>query len=59
MSQKNKFNFFERIDRGIKRGVSQALDAHRKAGEKVAVWQDGRVVEILPPLPRGKKLKAA
>jgi len=54
-----KFDFFERIDRGIKRGVAQAFAAHRKAGEKVVVWEDGRILEIVPPLPRTKKRKSA
>jgi hypothetical protein len=59
MKPSSKFDFFERIDRGIKRGVAQALAAHRMAGEKVAVWRDGKIVEIIPPLPRRNKRKTA
>jgi hypothetical protein len=59
MSQKPKFDFFERIDRGIKRGVAQALANHRKAGEKVVVWQKGKIVEILPPARGAKKSRSA
>jgi len=54
----SKFDFFERIDRGIKRGVAQAFAAHRKAGEKVVVWENGRILEIVPPLSRNKKRRA-
>lgn len=48
MKPKAKLDLSERIDRGVKLGVAQALEAHRKAGEKVAIWQKGRVVEVLP-----------
>jgi hypothetical protein len=59
MKRRVEFDFFERVDRGIKRGVAQALAAHRRAGEKVVVWEDGRIVEILPPLRREKKRRTA
>jgi len=55
MKPKPKYDLTERINRGIELGVSRALEAHRKAGEKVAIWRDGRVVEILPPKQRLKK----
>jgi hypothetical protein len=57
--QDTKFDFFERVDRGVKRGVAQALAAHRKAGEKVSISRNGRIIEILPPLPRKKKRRKA
>ena len=59
MKRTEKFDFFERIDRGIKRGVAKAFAEHRKAGEKVVIWEDGRILEIVPPLPRAKKRKTA
>ena len=59
MSRKSDFDFFERIDRGIKRGVANALAEHRKAGEKVAIWRNGKIVEILPPAKTPKKGRAA
>lgn len=59
MKRTDKFDFFDRIDRGIKRGVAQAFAAHRKAGEKVVIWENGRILEILPPMPRLKKRKTA
>jgi hypothetical protein len=55
MKSKSKYDLTERITRGIKIGVAQALEAHRQAGEKVAIWRDGRVVEVLPPRRRQKK----
>jgi hypothetical protein len=55
MNKIAKFDFFERVDRGIKQGVADALDTHRRRGEKVAIWRDGRVVEVLPSKIRQKK----
>jgi hypothetical protein len=48
MKPKSKIDLSERIDRGVRLGVAQALEAHRRAGEKVVIWQKGRMVEILP-----------
>ncbi len=55
MKPNAKFDLTERINRGVELGVARALEAHRKAGEKVAIWRDGRVVQILPPKQRLKK----
>ena len=36
------------IDEALKRAVREALIRHKKLGESVAVWRDGKAV-ILPP----------
>jgi len=36
------------IDRAIRRGVREALLQHKRAGNPVAIWQDGKVVWIRP-----------
>jgi hypothetical protein len=56
MKPKSKFDLSERIDLGIKLGVAKALEAHRKAGEKVVIWRNGRIVEVLPARQRLKKV---
>ncbi|MGK7876701.1 MAG: hypothetical protein AB4426_26435 [Xenococcaceae cyanobacterium] len=38
----------EKIDKGVKKAIAEAIEKHRKSGEYIAVWQDGKVV-ILPP----------
>lgn len=42
------------IDAAIARGVARAIEDHRRAGNPIAVWRDGRVVwippEEIPPL---------
>jgi len=55
MKRAEKFDFLERVDRGIKRGIAQAFAAHRKSGEKVVIWENCRILEIVPPLPHAKK----
>lgn len=36
------------IDRAIQEAVRQALLAHQRAGNPIAIWQDGKVVWIPP-----------
>lgn len=33
----------EKILEGVKEGVAQALERHRRLGQSIAVWQDGKV----------------
>lgn len=43
-----------RIDEGVKSAIAQALDRHRKLGESIAIWRDGKVVILSAdqiPLP--------
>ncbi len=36
------------VEQAMQRGVREALIRHKKLGESIAVWQDGKAV-ILPP----------
>jgi hypothetical protein len=36
------------VDRAAREGVRAALRRHKRLGESIAVWRDGRVVEIPP-----------
>ena len=38
----------EKIHKGVQKAIVEAIEKHRKLGESIAVWQDGKVV-ILPP----------
>jgi hypothetical protein len=44
----------EKIDQGVKKAVSEAVEKHRRLGQSVAIWQDGKVVILtadqIPPL---------
>jgi hypothetical protein len=45
----------ETILKGVKVAIAQAIERHRRLGESIAVWQDGKVVILeadqIPPLP--------
>lgn len=36
------------IEAGVKEAIARALLRHKRLGESIAVWKDGKVV-ILPP----------
>jgi hypothetical protein len=38
----------ELIIEGVKEAVARALDRHKKLGEPVAVWKNGKVVMLKP-----------
>ena len=35
-----------KIEQGVTIAIAQALERHRKLGESIAVWQDGKVVTL-------------
>jgi ABC-type proline/glycine betaine transport system ATPase subunit len=37
-----------KVTKLIEAAIAQALDHHRKLGQSIAIWRDGKVV-ILPP----------
>ena len=47
-----------KIDAGVKAAVAAAIERHRKLGESIAVWQDGKVVILtadrIPPISAEK-----
>jgi len=45
MKSSSDLDFFERLQRGIRKGVSIAFDAHFKAGRNAVVFHNGRIVE--------------
>lgn len=48
MTEKQLNAFYSKIHTGAKAAVSQALERHRKLGEPVAIWQEGKVVVLSP-----------
>ncbi|EEF59003.1 hypothetical protein [Pedosphaera parvula] len=51
MTTERKIELRQKIDRGIKAAVAQALEEHRRAGRPIAVWRDGKVAIIPVPEP--------
>ncbi|WP_414551781.1 hypothetical protein [Anabaena sp. CCY 0017] len=38
----------QKIDAGVKTAVAKAIERHRKLGESISIWQDGKVVTLTP-----------
>ena len=36
------------IDEALRRGVGEAILRHKKLGNSIVIWRDGRVVELPP-----------
>jgi hypothetical protein len=47
---KNRFSdfFHERLRESVPKAVADALQKHKRNGEPIVVWRDGRIVEIPP-----------
>jgi hypothetical protein len=41
----------QEITAGVKAAVASALEEHRRAGRRVAIWQNGRVRIVPPEVP--------
>ena len=55
MTAEKKRQLRESIDAGVKKGVSKALEEHRRAGRPVPVWRKGHVVKEIPKEESAKK----
>jgi hypothetical protein len=44
----------QKIDAGVKIAIAKAIEKHRKLGESISIWQDGKVITLtadqIPPL---------
>ncbi|MGL4611719.1 MAG: hypothetical protein ACRCYY_18920 [Trueperaceae bacterium] len=48
---KNSVELFQNVDviqQALQKATRQALERHKRLGESVAVWQDGKVVILEP-----------
>jgi 20S proteasome alpha/beta subunit len=44
MSEINPVASYEKITEVAKSAIAQAIERHRKLGESIAIWQEGKVV---------------
>ncbi|MEG3934087.1 hypothetical protein QUA00_12305 [Microcoleus sp. T2B6] len=46
----------QKIDAGVKKAIAQAIEKHRRLGQSISIWQDGKVVTLsadeIPPLEK-------
>ncbi len=49
----------KKIDAGVKIAIAEAIEKHRRLGQSISIWQDGKVVTLtadqIPPLDREKQ----
>jgi len=54
MKEEEMIALHNKIDSGVKAAIAAAIEKHRKLGESIAVWQDGKVVILtadrIPPM---------
>ena len=52
-----------KINEGVQAAISQAIERHRKLGESIAIWRDGKVVILtadqIPPIQHQSQLNEA
>jgi archaellum biogenesis ATPase FlaH len=46
MTEENQITLYDQITEAARDAIAQALERHRKLGESIAVWQDGKVVVL-------------
>lgn len=34
------------IDRGVKAAVAEAIEKHRKLGQSISIWRDGKIITL-------------
>ncbi|MEW6495303.1 MAG: hypothetical protein AB1589_22725 [Cyanobacteriota bacterium] len=34
------------IDRGVKAAVAEAIEKHRRLGQSISIWRDGKVITL-------------
>jgi len=54
MTEQKLVKLSDRIDAGVKAAIAEAIEKHRRLGQSIRIWRDGKVVTItaaeIPPL---------
>lgn len=54
MTEEELLKLYEKIDAGVKAAIAEAIDKHRRLGQSISVWRDGKIVTLtaaeIPPL---------
>ncbi len=51
-------SLFQQAERALREAVAEAIETHRRAGEPISVWQDGKVVRFVPSSPAVRETRA-
>ena len=54
MTEEELLKLYEKIDAGVKAAIAEAIEKHRRLGQSISIWRDGKIVTItaaeIPPL---------
>ena len=63
MKNSRNIDILKRFDIGVRRGVAKALREHKRLGQPIVIWKDGKVVKVapedikVPPYPDDSELE--
>ncbi len=53
MTEKKLVKLSDRIDAGVKAAIAEAIEKHRRLGQSIRIWRDGKIVTLtaaeIPP----------
>jgi hypothetical protein len=54
LTQQKLVKLSDRIDAGVKAAIAEAIEKHRRLGQSISIWRDGKIVTLtaaeIPPL---------
>lgn len=54
MTEEELLKLYEKIDAGVKAAIAEAIEKHRRLGQSISIWRDGKIVTLtaaeIPPL---------
>ncbi|XZO01326.1 MAG: hypothetical protein ACM65L_22970 [Microcoleus sp.] len=58
MTEQKLVKLSDRIDAGVKAAIAEAIEKHRRLGQSIRIWRDGKIVTItaaeIPPLSKNE-----
>jgi len=53
MTEQKLVKLSDRIDAGVKAAIAEAIEKHRRLGQSISIWRDGKIVTLtafeIPP----------
>ncbi len=58
MTEQKLVKLSDRIDAGVKVAIAEAIEKHRRLGQSIRIWRDGKIVTLtaaeIPPLSKNE-----
>ena len=46
MTEQKLVKLSDRIDAGVKAAIAEAIEKHRRLGQSISIWRDGKIVTL-------------